>query len=171
MKEMKYITVKQYDAIKDIPRGRLTARYILYAGAIIQDQDKILLCQSSRSKYPGWQFPGGRVLWSESITECLKREVMEEVSLSIEIGSLVGIFQRNTTPEDEEYLRFIFSVKNFKHKKNVLKDPGIAKAEWFNIQEILDGKVPLQSNQILIEIQRYIQNQTYPLEALGTYTW
>jgi ADP-ribose pyrophosphatase YjhB (NUDIX family) len=168
---MKYISIKQYDAIKDIPRGRLAARYLLYAGAIIEDKNKILLVQSSRSKYSGWQFPGGRVLWSESIIECLKREVLEETSLSIEINSFIGIFQRNTTPEDEEYLRFIFSVKDFKHKKNVLKDPGISKAEWFDIQSILDGKVPLQSKQMLVEIKRYTQNQTYPLEVLDTYTW
>lgn len=168
---MKYITVKQYDAIKDIPRGRLAARYLLYAGAIIEDKGKILLCKSSRSKYPGWQFPGGRVLWSESITQCVTREVLEETGLNIKLENIIGVFQRNTTPEDEEYLRFIFSVKSFKPKKNAFLDPGISDTKWFDMQKILDGKIPLQSQQILIELNRYTEKKIYPLEVLDLYTW
>ena len=61
---MKYITAKQYKQIKDIPRGRMTARFLVYVGAIIEKDNKILLCYPKDSKYKGWQLPGGKVLWS-----------------------------------------------------------------------------------------------------------
>ena len=166
---MKYITAEQYEQIKSIPRGRLTARFIVYAGAIIVRDNKILLCTPMKSKYPGWQLPGGKTLWNENIKDTVKREILEETGLVVELENILGIFQRETTAEDEEYLRIIFSAKEIKKKKAI--DPEIKETKWFDIQDILDGKVPLQSQQMLKEIQRYSDNKHYPLEILDMYNW
>lgn len=168
---MRYISVKQYEAIKDIPRGRLTARYLIYVGAIIAKKEKILLCLPNDSKYPGWQLPGGKVLWSENIKECLIREVLEETGLEGKVKSIVGIFQRETTPEDEEYLRVIFTMEDYKKNKTTLRDPAIESTKWFSMADILDGHVPLQSQQIIIELKHYKKGIRYPLEMLGSYKW
>ncbi len=168
---MKYITNKQYLQIKDIPRGRLASRTLIYTGVIIEKEGKILLCLPNKTKYPGWQLPGGKVLWSESILDCTKREVLEEVGLNVKPEYLIGVFQRDTGPEDEEYIRVIFSSKSFRKKSNPLIDPAIKEDRWFDIKDILDGKVELQSKQILKEIERYSQGKLYPLEVLGMYEW
>lgn len=168
---MKYITAKQYKQIKDIPRGRMTARFLLYTGVIIEEKNRILLCYSKDSKYKGWQLPGGKVLWSESLIDCIHREVIEETGLSITLDSILGIYQRDTGPEDEEFLRMIFIAKSFKEKKNVLLDPAIEKSKWFNVKDILNGKVPLQSQQILKEVEEYTEGKRYPLELLSMYKW
>ncbi len=56
--------------------------------AIIEYNDKILICQRSASmKLPlKWEFPGGKVEERESKEECLLREIREELGLEIEVG-------------------------------------------------------------------------------------
>lgn len=168
---MKYITVKQFNYFKEIPRGRLAARFLCYAGAIIEKENKILLCKSAKSKYPGYQLPGGRVLWSESIIDTVNREVLEETGLSIELINIVEISQRDTGPEDEEYIRFVFSAKEIKSNENATLDTNIEVSEWFDLDRILDGTIPLQSEQIREEIRRYHNKEVYPLEILGMFKW
>lgn len=53
--------------------------------AIIQKDDKILICQRSETmKLPlKWEFPGGKIEHGESKRECLKREIKEELGLNI----------------------------------------------------------------------------------------
>src|SRR5690554_748785 len=55
--------------------------------AIIQKENKILICQRSKEmKLPlKWEFPGGKIEKDESKKECLKREIEEELGLDIEV--------------------------------------------------------------------------------------
>lgn len=170
LSSMKYITAKQYKQIKDIPRGRLAARYLVYVGAIIIKDGMILLCQPIESKYPGWQLPGGKVLWSELLSESLKREIYEETGLSVELDKVVGIYQRETTAEDEEYLRIIYRIKSFTKKKNRPLDPEIKEMKWFNIKEVIEGKINLQTLQIIKEIKDS-QKELFSLNVIKKYKW
>ncbi|MBI2356747.1 NUDIX hydrolase [Candidatus Dojkabacteria bacterium] len=167
---MKFITAKQYQTIKDIPRSRLTARFLVYTGAIIEKGGKVLLCKPIKSKYPGWQLPGGKVLWSEDIREAVCREVLEETGLTVELQGLIGIFERKTEPEDEEFLRVIFTA-SIKGKPIKIEDPEIAEINWFDPKDILNEKVPLQTKQMLKEFDRYVKGKSFPLEVIDIYTW
>lgn len=59
--------------------------------AIIVQQDKILCVQRGLSKFDyisnKWEFPGGKIEVSESKDLALKREILEELNLEIEILS------------------------------------------------------------------------------------
>jgi len=68
---------------------------IVGVGAVILDEQVVLLAR--RKKEPGkgqWSLPGGVVKVGESLTEAVKREILEEVSIQIEIGGLIGVFDR-----------------------------------------------------------------------------
>jgi 8-oxo-dGTP diphosphatase len=70
-------------------------RPIVGVGAVIVDDQMVLLVR--RKQEPGsgrWSLPGGVVKVGESLEEAIKREVLEEVSIRIEIGGLVGVFDR-----------------------------------------------------------------------------
>ncbi|WP_437921540.1 (deoxy)nucleoside triphosphate pyrophosphohydrolase [Sphingobacterium sp. LRF_L2] len=55
--------------------------------ALIEHDKKILVCQrSEQMKMPlKWEFPGGKIEAGESKETCLKREIKEELGLTIEI--------------------------------------------------------------------------------------
>ena len=61
--------------------------------AIILDGDSVLLIR--HSYVPGWHLPGGGVDKGETLLEAMKREVREEVGLSVEAtGQPLGMYAR-----------------------------------------------------------------------------
>jgi 8-oxo-dGTP diphosphatase len=61
------------------------------AAGIVRRAGKILACRRSTSmRHPGkWEFPGGKVEPGESVADCLRRELDEELGIAGEIGELV----------------------------------------------------------------------------------
>lgn len=63
---------------------------ITVIAAIIRQKEKILICQRG----PGgncahlWEFPGGKLEAGESHSQCLVRECMEELNLTLCVGRL-----------------------------------------------------------------------------------
>ena len=55
--------------------------------AIITHQNKILVVQrSNRMSLPmKWEFPGGKIEAGETETDCIKRELLEELNIEIEV--------------------------------------------------------------------------------------
>lgn len=55
------------------------------AVAILKKNGKLLVCQRKRgSRYElKWEFPGGKVEKNETVHDCLKRELKEELSILI----------------------------------------------------------------------------------------
>lgn len=75
--------------------------------AIIIKEDKILVTQrSEKMKLPlKWEFPGGKLENGESETECIIREIKEELNVNIEVIKKLsnsifdyGSFQINLIP-------------------------------------------------------------------------
>ena len=63
---------------------------IVVTGAIIQHRGKFLIGRrGSAEKSPGmWEFPGGKLEKGESLKDCIKRELKEELKINAEIGDL-----------------------------------------------------------------------------------
>ncbi|WP_082516409.1 (deoxy)nucleoside triphosphate pyrophosphohydrolase [Microbacterium sp. Leaf436] len=55
--------------------------------AVIQDGDQFLACRRRPGKASGgrWEFPGGKVEDGESAAEALRREIQEELAISIRV--------------------------------------------------------------------------------------
>lgn len=61
---------------------------IAAAGIVINDNDEILLVKNNRA---GWVFPGGQVEVGENVIDAVKREVMEETGVEIDVGEVFCI--------------------------------------------------------------------------------
>ncbi|WP_405605054.1 (deoxy)nucleoside triphosphate pyrophosphohydrolase [Polaribacter sp. Asnod1-A03] len=74
---------------------------ILVTCAIIYFNDKILAVQrSNKMKLPlKWEFPGGKIEDEETEIDCVKREVLEELNINIEV-------KEKLTPIIHQYLDF-----------------------------------------------------------------
>ena len=103
------------------------------ACAIIFKHDKILVAQRSEiMKLPlKWEFPGGKVGDNESAEECIHRELIEELNITISIkksaNSYVhdyGNFKINLIPFIAEYLSGDMILTEHKN------------AQWLSLSEL-----------------------------------
>ena len=60
------------------------------AAGILQDGDLVLIARRQDRDHQGgrWEFPGGKRNATETVAECLRREMMEEIGLEVEVGPL-----------------------------------------------------------------------------------
>ncbi|MDQ3958206.1 MAG: NUDIX hydrolase [Actinomycetota bacterium] len=63
-------------------------------GAIVLSDDRLLMVQRAREPGAGlWSLPGGRVEHGEYLADALRREVLEETGLAVDVRDLVGILE------------------------------------------------------------------------------
>ncbi len=79
--------------------------------AIIQQNGKILVCKNKEKNY--YFFPGGHINFGESAERALRRELKEELYISIKTISFIGAIENIFMEEKIEHheLDLIFSVK------------------------------------------------------------
>lgn len=65
---------------------------IFVTAAIITNEDKILITQRAKADKLSlkWEFPGGKIEKGETPEACLKREIMEELNLDIDVLEYMG---------------------------------------------------------------------------------
>ncbi len=105
--------------------------------AIIKKDDKYLILLRS-DKHPifadHWDFPGGRLDEGETLEEGLKREVMEETTLEVEIGG--KIFEYDMVVVDRPTQFYIYDVKRYSGDVVLSKDH--TEYKWATKEEILE---------------------------------
>jgi 8-oxo-dGTP diphosphatase len=107
---------------------------------IVREGKYLILLRSPKAKFfpEHWDFPGGKLEENESPKEGIKREVIEETGLNVEIGEVVGIYEMNLEP-DVVHKFTVYSV---------LEDTGEVKLshehtefKWVTKDELLKLKV------------------------------
>ncbi len=69
------------------------------AGTIPVEDGRILLTRRAIHPAHGkWTFPGGYVDWGETVDAGALRETYEETGLTVELGSLVGVYSYTASP-------------------------------------------------------------------------
>jgi len=86
---------------------------IIGVGGIIFHDRSVLLVK--RAQEPGlgqWSLPGGAVELGETLVDALRREILEEVSIEIEIGGLVRVLDR-IFHDREERVQFHYVIADY----------------------------------------------------------
>ena len=74
--------------------------------AWIEDSDHNILLVRQAAGLKLWTLPGGKVKRGESLVKALKREVYEETSLRVQVGSLLGVLDRR----DKDAITLLFAA-------------------------------------------------------------
>lgn len=105
---------------------------------IVCNDNLVLLARRKAHKFLGgfWEFPGGKIEGGETGEESLKRELQEELGMSVEIKSQV----LTTTHSYEQItIKLMAYLCKFKHNAEVRTDHD--ELVWLPIENLLEYKI------------------------------
>ena len=106
--------------------------------AIIIENNKILLIHNIKHGQHRIEPPGGKKEESETIEECVIREVKEELNVKIKILSLFGIYKTNSPEGNFDVSMFLSKIINGKIK--LLENKTHSKFSWYRYNDLLKLK-------------------------------
>jgi 8-oxo-dGTP diphosphatase len=105
--------------------------------AVIVQENKILCVQRNENKYDyiskKWEFPGGKVEENEQLEDTIKREILEELNLTIEVKTFL-------TQVNHQYPDFLLKMDTFicEIRGGSLKLNEHIDHKWLSINELSD---------------------------------
>ncbi len=107
---------------------------VAVSAGIFRDGKILLTRRANNPKGPLWTFPGGRIEFGETMAEALKREILEETGLTIEIAGPAGV--REMLPAQSGHGHFIILpfAARWVSGEITLNDE-LAEARWFDPDE------------------------------------
>jgi 8-oxo-dGTP diphosphatase len=116
-------------------------------GAIIVEQGRIVLVKRAHPPLAGeWSLPGGVLELGETVRQAAAREALEETSLAVEVGELLGVFDRVVSDADRR-IQYHFVLVDFlcRCPSGELRAAGDAsEARWFKPHEV--RQLPLSAD-------------------------
>lgn len=133
------------------------------SGAVVEDgKGKVLLHKRANEPRAGcWDILGGFLSNGEDPIEGLKREMMEELGVDIEVGNLVGIYI-DSYMHDELIKNYTINIQyRVRLKSDDLKpNREISELRWFSESEIPWDKLAFKSqHNILKDYFRQYKNE------------
>lgn len=117
---------------------------------IVNDDGEVLLTRRSIPPFLGeWVMPGGKIDLGEQIVRALKREVLEEVGLSVEVQNLLDVFE-HVTPGEEHYHFVILYYRCRPLSSEIIHNElEVAEARWVPPEKLSNYKMPEGTKYIL----------------------
>jgi len=126
------------------------------SAAVIQQADKYLIAQRPPDGMLGglWEFPGGKQEADETLTECLQREIQEELGVDIAVGELVTTIKHSYTHFKITLHAFYARLLNNQHPQSL----GVADWRWVTLTEMETFPFPRTDQKIIEAIKQQIRN-------------
>ncbi len=122
--------------------------------AVVEVEYKILLIKRKNAPYKGqWALPGGFVEYGESVEEAIKREVMEESNVKIEITGLIGVYSKPGRDPRGHVISVCFRAKGQGEEKS---GSDAVDARLFNLDEALKEDLAFDHEKILRDYMGWI---------------
>ena len=127
--------------------------HIVAIGGLISNiEGKVLMVKSPRR---GWEFPGGQVEIGEDLISALKREVMEEAGVDIEVKQLVGVYSNTKTRVYDDNVtpvptKVMFGFLGEMVSGELRTSEESIEVGWFERDKVID----MMTEQVLIDRMR-----------------
>ena len=126
-------------------------RRITVAIGVVGRGGRILICRRKKENTFGgyWEFPGGKCEEGESLEDCLKRELMEEVGIEVAV-------KRALTPIVHDYAHGQVTLHSFLcgHVEGEPRALECEQTKWILPEELGNYRFPPANEPLLEEILR-----------------
>jgi 8-oxo-dGTP diphosphatase len=125
---------------------------IIGVAIIKNDSGQILIDRRRLEGVMGglWEFPGGKVEPNETVSECIKREIQEELGIEIEVGKHLVTIDHTYT-----HLRVTLTVHECRHLSGIPQPLECDEVRWVSVGELETFTFP-EANLQIIEVLRTV---------------
>ncbi len=122
-------------------RREYPAAPVVAVGAVICHQEHLVFIRRDKEPSKGrWTFPGGAVELGESLEDAVRREVLEETGLQVELGEVATVLAHVVRDERGGVRYHYIIVDYFARPVGGVLQPGsdVSDARWVGLDD-LDG--------------------------------
>ena len=121
-------------------------------GAVIVRDNRVLLIRRGQAPLLGeWSLPGGVLECGETLREATIREAREETGLAVEVGEMLGVYERVIRSEDARvryhYVLIDFLCRPVAGELKAASDA--AEAGWFTREELPPLNLAYDANDVV----------------------
>lgn len=132
------------------PPRRRVPHYQVAAGVVWRYGNQVLIAQRRLDGMLGglWEFPGGKQQGSESLEECLMRELEEELAVEVQVGEPLLTIKH-------AYTHFSITLHAFhcSHLSGQPKAIGVADYAWVTLDQLDAYAFPVTDQQIITALR------------------
>jgi 8-oxo-dGTP diphosphatase len=134
----------------------LVPHKIIGVAVIWNEHQEILIDRRRAEGLMGglWEFPGGKQEPGESIEECIKREILEELGLEVEVGKHLVTIDHTYT-----HLRVTLTVHHCRYLVGVPQPIECEEVRWVSLDELDQYDFPEANFQIIAALR--LQGRVY----------
>ncbi len=124
---------------------------IIGVAVIWNDEKQILIDRRLPQGAMGglWEFPGGKIEIGETIEECIKREIAEELGIEIAVGEHLITIDHTYT-----HLRVTLTVHHSQHLAGVPQAIECDEIRWVSLDELDEFTFPEANGEIIAALRK-----------------
>lgn len=134
-----------------VKAARRPLPYYDVTAAVIRKRGKLLIAQRRSGDMLGglWEFPGGKCQDGETLPACLRREIKEELGITIEVGEKIVAVKH-------AYTHFKITLHAFacRHVAGRVRAVGVADWHWVTPDELDAFAFPVTDQKIIAALSR-----------------
>jgi 8-oxo-dGTP diphosphatase len=128
----------------------------LMVDAIVEKEGKILLVKRKKDPFKDkWSFPGGKVDSGERVEDAIKRELLEETSLTVEPTDILGVYSDPDRDPRGHRVTTVFISKVEAGEPEEGDDA--ASAQWFPINDEIE--LAFDHNKLLNHYRQWLKSK------------
>jgi 8-oxo-dGTP diphosphatase len=123
-------------------------------GAVIVRENRVLLIRRGQAPLMGeWSLPGGVLECGETLRDATIREAGEETGLVVEVGVMLGVYERVIRSEDARvryhYVLIDFLCRPIAGELKAASDA--AEARWYSREDLPALKLAYDANDVVLK--------------------
>jgi 8-oxo-dGTP diphosphatase len=127
---------------------------LIGVGAVIVENNRALLIRRGQPPLLGeWSLPGGVLECGETLRDAAIREAREETGLVVEVGEMLGVYERVIRSEDAR-VRYHYVLIDFLCRAvagELKAGSDAAEAGWFTREELPALKLAFDANDVVLK--------------------
>ncbi len=139
-----------------IPETDSLASKQIGVAVIRDDRDLILIDRRLAKGLLGgfWEFPGGKIEGNETVQECIKREILEEIGIDIAVDSHLI-----TIDHTYSHFRVNLQVYNCRYLSGEARAIECEEIRWVTIEELDNYTFPAANQEIIRALKDMVNSK------------